>query len=288
MSSWPVGDRTTTHPFGSLWTNRSRSIGFIRISKCASTSVTTACGLDRIEPIHGWSPSEPLFAILRDPTSRFLSSIPETVKRVFPQGILESDRLSRDVEVTRVVYEKIYHLSGSSPETLIERWLGLIAEHGFFDAHHEPMVHFLFRETDLPYGNPQLVPFRDVDRFIRFARSLSEDPKPRLAIQQNSRSPGKRSGKLRLERLTHPDSDRFVTRHHPIIARIAERRGCAPRNALRELYANLLEFRPHAEEILKVSGVYAGDFSLWNGLLDHVDNSDWPHLEEIRAAVDRS
>ena len=287
VSSWSEEDKTITHPFGSLWTNRSRSIGFIRISKCASTSVTSACGLDRIEPIQGWNLGNPLFTILRDPTSRFLSSIPETFKRVFPQGILESDRLSRDVEVTQVIYEKIYHLSGCSPKTLIEGWLGLIAEHGFFDAHHEPMVYFLFRETDLPYGNPQLVPFQDVDRFIRFARSKNKDPKPRFVIQKNSRSPGKRSRALSLRRLTRPDLIWPLTERHPIVVRIAEQRGCPPRNALRELYKDLLAIRPHADGILKASGMYAGDFTLWDGLLAHVQNSDWPYLEEIRTSGNR-
>lgn len=283
MTKWLVSNRTSSHPFGSLWTNESRSIGFIRISKCASSSVVHSCGLRVVEPIEGWSSGRTLFTILRDPADRLLSSIPETLKRAFPQGSTYSKRPVRDVEVAQAVYSEFFNLPFFAPEVLISSWFDLIKEHGFFDAHHEPMVHFLFRETNFPYGNPRLVPFRDVDRLIHFARVRSDDPKPRLIREQNTRRPGKKFAAW--ARLTQPNRDWIMAGRHPMASLISEQLGCSPQQAFRELYKNLLKFRPQARLLLDSSELYEGDVSLWNGLSEYVGEFEWPYLEDVISSV---
>jgi hypothetical protein len=130
---------TTTHPHNHVITRKDRKLGLLRISKNASTE--SKVRLD----CHDWIPfaefDAPVVAFLREPVSRFFSSVPETMLRMTHFVVAEPNRLDR-VEVPVDVYDELAGAAQAPVEKVIDLFLEL-AEYTFFDAHHEPQHAFM-------------------------------------------------------------------------------------------------------------------------------------------------
>lgn len=76
-------------------------------------------------------------ACLRDPFSRFVSSIPETLKR-----LNSKKEHNDDVVVDENVILMLRSCSMSNADEVLHAFTSTIEAHGYFDAHHEPQTHF--------------------------------------------------------------------------------------------------------------------------------------------------
>lgn len=130
---------TTTHPHGHVLARPDRRLGLIRISKNASTESKV-----RLE-CRDWIAFDvydgPTVAFLREPVSRFVSGVPETMLRMTHWVAAESWRGDR-VEVPEDVYTELAGVAREPIAAVVARFLEL-AEYAFFDAHHEPQHAFL-------------------------------------------------------------------------------------------------------------------------------------------------
>lgn len=153
---------TTTHPHGYVLARADRALGLVRISKNASTEskVRLLCE----EWIAFGAFPGPSVAFIREPVSRFLSSIPETVLRMTEPQLAEVDRKDR-VEVPEDVYRELLGNAASPIEQLAQLFLELV-EYGFFDAHHEPQVSFLADRNMALRIDPWLYPTQAFERSI--------------------------------------------------------------------------------------------------------------------------
>jgi len=129
---------TNTHPHGHVLVRADRKLGLLRISKNASTESKL-----RLE-CRDWMAFDafdgPVVAFLREPVSRFLSGLPETMLRM-THWIVRDCRRGDRVEVPEDVYTELANVASAPIEIVIERCLELI-EYAFFDAHHEPQHAF--------------------------------------------------------------------------------------------------------------------------------------------------
>ncbi|QDH33869.1 hypothetical protein [Porphyrobacter sp. YT40] len=135
---------TTTHPHGYVLARKDRALGLLRISKNASTE-----SKNRLE-CADWLAFDdyqgPVVAFLREPVSRFLSSVPETALRMTHFAIAEEWRQDRVVIEEDIHYE-LMRLAQAPIATVMEAFVELVA-YDFFDAHHEPQ-HAFFTDRNM-------------------------------------------------------------------------------------------------------------------------------------------
>lgn len=129
---------TTTHPHGYVLARRDRALALLRISKNASTESKNRLGCTDWLAFKAYQ--GPVVAFLREPVSRFLSSIPETALRMTHFAIAEEWRKDR-VVIEEDIYEELLGLAQAPISKVIEAFVELVA-YDFFDAHHEPQHAF--------------------------------------------------------------------------------------------------------------------------------------------------
>lgn len=174
--------RTATHPHGKLVTNKERTLAFVRISKCGSTTVTARHNLIYWDNFSDHRNTYLNFCAVRDPRKRFLSSIPETLCRLFTVSIPESKLNYSDVPISENIYtylSKQINKQGS----FVKAFMSCIDEYGFFDAHHEPMTNFLLDERGQIQINPIMINVSNIDTLSRFIYSLLSNMPSRCNLQ---------------------------------------------------------------------------------------------------------
>ena len=138
---------TTTHPHGYMLTQKDLNFGFVRISKNASTTISSIpeFTLKKWIPIRGFKGN--IYVALRDPVDRFFSSIPETLIRFRHPEICEKEnQIKQDLNISYDVYDFLLNVDIEKLDQFILKYIKLIENFGFFDSHHEPQIYFL---TDL-------------------------------------------------------------------------------------------------------------------------------------------
>lgn len=150
--------RSVNHPHGMFATNRRRDFGFVRISKCGSNTMKNHFALFDWVPFYEEADFPRMLCCLRDPYDRFLSSIPETLKRMrLPLSIdTISSGFEGDVVVCPEFYRGVGALDFSESVSFVSDFLSLIEKLGFVDAHHEPQVNFLCDKDGVQEVNPEL------------------------------------------------------------------------------------------------------------------------------------
>lgn len=146
------------HPYGRILTNSQRTLNYMRISKCASSTAVHRFGLSeeaRQQDIN----RSPVYAAIREPARRIVSSLLETLKR----ATIDKDVYYGSVVVPEAIYERILDFHKSDNEKLALQMLDLIQEIGPFDAHHEAMWKFLFDFSGQPYSNARLFTVEKMD-----------------------------------------------------------------------------------------------------------------------------
>jgi len=153
---------TSTHPHGKMWTNEDQSIEFLRISKNGSTSFTKNLNLNFPKKFTSSRISALKLACIRNPYERFLSSIPETLKRIATKKVKGDD-----VVVTQNIFDHILCSTMMGSEEILDVFMSAIASFGFFDAHHEPQVHFFLKNDGTIAFDPHCFDLRYMDDLIQ-------------------------------------------------------------------------------------------------------------------------
>ena len=135
---------TTTHPHGYVLARSDLAFALLRISKNASTESKNRLGCTNWLAFDAYE--GPVVAFLREPVSRFLSSIPETALRMTHFAISEEWRKDR-VVIEEDIYQELLGLAQAPIGKVIEAFVELVA-YDFFDAHHEPQ-HAFFTDRHL-------------------------------------------------------------------------------------------------------------------------------------------
>ena len=154
--------RTLTHPHGFFMTNEQANLGFVRISKCGSTSAVNTLHLKNWMPFDRQHEVSRIFCCLRNPHERFLSSIFETISRAKFQGSLYGS-----VIVSPIILNRLSAIDQSSPKTITHDFIKIIEDHGFFDAHHEPMTNFLCNRHGEIEIDPQVFDVSDMTDILK-------------------------------------------------------------------------------------------------------------------------
>lgn len=152
-------------------TNESQTLAFVRISKCGSSTFSTRHKLFYWQDFSRHQDIFLTFCALREPRARFLSSIPETLCRIYSIQSKQTQHRFANVPIFNDIFfflsEKIKE-SGS----FVESFIKTIEEFGFFDAHHEPMVRFLINEKNELEVNPITINLEHIDILSEFIFSL--------------------------------------------------------------------------------------------------------------------
>ena len=167
-----IAYRTTTHPHGKLVTNLQKTLAFVRISKCASTTVVRRHNLCVWDSFEAHQDTFLTFCAVRDPYFRFLSSIPETLCRICSETDPSTHHSFSDVFVSNEILTYLSERIDKSG-SLIQAFIDCIYSYGFFDAHHEPMTNFLYGQDGQQQINPIMICVKEVDLMSRFLYSIS-------------------------------------------------------------------------------------------------------------------
>lgn len=276
---------TTTHPHGYVLARADRVLGLVRISKNASTEskVRLLCE----EWIAFGAFPGPSVAFVREPVSRFLSSIPETVLRMTEPQLAEVERKDR-VEIPEDVYGELLGNAALPIEQLAELFLELV-EYGFFDAHHEPQVNFLADRNMALRIDPWLYPTqafeRSIDQIVtRFG--ITTAPGGQRSNKGGAKPVAGRNGVVDLIRKITRTGVHASVRNAGLLG--ARYRGDSGPIALRELNALANRFAAELKSAAlpeayreRVQSLYAADAALWRSVSDR--NGDarasevWPY-----------
>lgn len=164
--------RTSTHPHGKLVTNLSKTLAFVRISKCASSTISHRHNLYYWSNFSEHKNTYLTFCAIREPRARFLSSIPETLCRIFNIESEDTKHHFANVGVSGEVFTFLSKQIEKS-DCFISSFIKTIEEYGFFDAHHEPMVRFLINEKNQIEINPITIKVDEIDILSEFIYSFS-------------------------------------------------------------------------------------------------------------------
>ncbi len=98
---------------------------------------------------------------IRNPISRFISSIPETLLRITHRH--PSNKTPVDgVVVPRELYTALCSIANLPINVFIDRYITLV-ENGFFDGHHEPQCSFLINMDGSLRINPYVFSFEHIE-----------------------------------------------------------------------------------------------------------------------------
>ena len=116
--------------------SKEQNFGYLRISKNRSSAFSDTFGLDKMQNIDA-AIHDQIFCTLRDPKSRLLSSIFETLLRYRYDNV----NILNEIVINKQIFYSLKNIN----EEFIVSYLNLINEFSFFDAHHAPQYYFLFK-----------------------------------------------------------------------------------------------------------------------------------------------
>jgi len=256
-SVWAHASKAPGHPYGRAWTDAKNSFGYVRISKNGSSAAVSTLNLrSTFQLAPGASATVPLYAAIRDPISRLMSSIPETLKR----ATVDKSQFYGSVQVNGEIYHRIIRLDTISVEKFAKGFLQIIQEYGPFDAHHESQYKFLFHLNGDPYGRINLFPLERMDIVLPLL-GLRHQRKMVLPKRRNVRS-------TRIKHTNRPSREVTYPTDHPL-SRWAGSGGKIQwnhlNNRLIEIYSDMLSSSAVIRAARHVAqSLYPQDFEIYN------------------------
>lgn len=148
---------------GEVVVNREAGLGLIRVPKCASSSAAKAW-----KTTEGTSITDSnlqgidIYAAVREPRSRFLSGLAESLFRLTVHG----SSWAGDLPVDPITYERFLSLDASSPASYARAVMRRLEAGEFPELHLTPMFHFIFRADGSPRIPAMLYRSADSDRVV--------------------------------------------------------------------------------------------------------------------------
>lgn len=282
---------TTTHPHGYVLARKDRALGLLRISKNASTE-----SKNRLE-CEDWLAFDeykgPVVAFLREPVSRFISSVPETALRMTHFAVAEEWRLDR-VVIEEDIHHELLSLAQAPIGTLIEAFVELVA-YDFFDAHHEPQ-HAFFADRNMGLRiNPHLYLTESFETAVQQIETRCGIRTPAPAGRGNEGGAKPQTGRTPLIDLARKVTRTGVYRTVAHAGFLGQRyRGDAGPAELRELNAMANQFAREVKSYAlppglreRILAIYALDQQLWTEVTarggDIAASAVWPGIAQPAA-----
>lgn len=263
---------TTTHPHGYVLARADRQLALLRISKNASTE-----SKNRLECID-WTAFDdfdgPVVAFLREPVSRFLSSVPETALRMTHFAVAEDWRADR-VVIPEDIFGELLAVAEAPIEQVIEAFIEL-AEFSFFDAHHEPQYAFLVDRKMRLRIDPLLYLTESFEAAINQIQARTGIRMPKPAVRGNEGGAKPQGGRTPLIDLARRVSGTGVYRTVAHSGFLGTRYTGAPRamkrrelNALANRFSREVKACQLTDALrARVLALYALDQALWSAVTE--------------------
>ena len=251
-------NRTKTHPHGRLVVNGGHTLAFVRISKCGSSTFVARHGLNQWIDFRESDGIFLTLCCLREPRARLLSSIPETLYRIYSSDIKGSKMPWSDVDIDAPIYEFICQSLREKPSDILGSLMKTINIFGFFDAHHEPMTNFVLSQNRKPELDPLMFPLEAMDIVSLFLLSVSGQNEPELLTVHNTRSLGDGTSRFNFS----------ARRVLASLRRLSAINGS--KNYFQLLQSTAESSAPHPLEIIRSSIGLSGQVGSFNSLLHAV------------------
>lgn len=174
--------RTKSHPHGKLVTNCEKTIAFVRLPKCGSTTFTKRHALEYWDDFSNHENTYLTFCAIRDPYARFLSSIPETIIRIYNLMQKKSKHFYSDIPISDEIYNYLSNKIRNNGN-IVKAFIATIEEYGYFDSHHEPMIRFLFGEKKKLEINPIMISVEEINMLSEFLFSFSGQSLSKIKLE---------------------------------------------------------------------------------------------------------
>lgn len=286
--------RWNRYPLGKCILHTKKRFGVIPIPKTASTTLRKFASPGSWALLKEQSPSDVvLYAAVRHPVDRFLSSIPETILRATP----DPRQYSGDVLVSESIYSSICGLDATTGESLVSTFSEVLLKKGLFDPHHFPTAWFLPESLVDEEYSVFTFPLRHLSQALReLGHQWGLNPSLRVP-QLNRRSAGGtksthpvsgfiREGVAAVRAFFRPEDARMYGEGHPlnVNAKISSRpTSYSVGRATQQIYQSLhtdAGARFHAEKF--ISEHIPEDFEIWSRLNSQLhENSIFVPLSSI-------
>ena len=261
------GFTTITHPHGYMLTQDECKFGFVRISKNGSTSISHVpeFQLKKWSPIQGFQGG--VYAALRDPVDRFLSSIPETLMRYrHPNGSGKVNKKNQDISISYDVYDFFNYVKIDKIDHFLLQYIELIESYGYFDAHHEPQVDFITNLNGALYHDIFLFDIAHSEHALKtIARveGLNENIKVERANSGSNNLMRRYNPKTVLFKIWKAKKNDNDYSYNPMY-RWSSINNIPFSHARVEFYKKIKELRLNQYICSRIEGLYEDDMSLFN------------------------
>ncbi len=153
--------------YNNYLTNNSLTIGLIAIPKCGSTTFRSRHGLNKWITHEEHNKIKNLICFIRDPKKRFLSSIVETIGRIYCPEIKQTLYPGVDVSVSREIFEFFNFSSLLTPKEYLKKYMDAIKKYGFFDDHNLPMYNCLVKDNNT-FSNPLIFDVKSMNKVSKY------------------------------------------------------------------------------------------------------------------------
>lgn len=188
------------HHFHWVTPSKLRDFGILKISKSASTSLGTFTpfNLDNNHRVHlNDFQGEDVFACIRSPVQRFISSIPETLRRYSTRHQSKPRYKSAVFVSSDVAYRLDQLVRIEDTSRLLADYLEIVEE-GFFDAHHQPQIDFFTRSDSSLFRPVSVFSLDNIDMAVSKICSIYRLPSLGYQVgNKNMRNMGTQSSFLR-------------------------------------------------------------------------------------------
>lgn len=161
---FPKQVRLTNYPFEYCTVNARQNFGVMRILKNASSELTDI--FDCNDWVHVPAFKGRLVCFFRDPLSRFLSSVPETLLR-FREPLAFQRHARTVVFANNDVYSELKAAAHGSIESFVECYLEIL-QSGYFDPHHAPQWHFISNFKGENTCDPHVFVVENIEASVAF------------------------------------------------------------------------------------------------------------------------
>lgn len=265
----------TKKTLGKVYVREDKKIGCVRISKNGSTNLSKSLGF-KVWKEYDACRDFKIYSSIRNPIDRLISSYPETIKRF----ALVPNKF-RDVYVNEEIFEDLLKLQIDRPELSFKYFLETLIKYGWYDAHQEPQINFLYDSSGVLMSSVKLFLLEDMTKSLQ---SIASE----YAINLDDRSYNARIVEPKIKMndfLTDLKSEFSFVKYeenHPLI-KICKKNKYFKMNcyvsrkksefALREFYRKLLksdEIRAMAKEFIQK--YMEDDLKIYNKLVEKRQN----------------
>lgn len=271
---------TLTHYHGYLLTQNEEEFGFVRISKNGSTTISSIPEFKfrKWRSIRGFNSN--IYAAVRHPVDRFLSSVPETLMRYrHPEKSGEKNKIFQDVAVSYDVYDFLNLVRVDKLDEFLFQYLDLIEGCGFFDAHHEPQTSFITDIFGSLYHDMFLFDIHNSSDALNSIAAKEGLDKINKIRKMNSGLNSRSLKSVVKEKIISKINPSAGERHpageesYNPLYRWSKKNNVNPLHARRTFYTEIKKMTENSCIVSRIESLYQGDMDLYKHILANTEES---------------